>query len=113
MEYGRVTDRELESIRKMVGPERMSTGESVLALHSKDESFHPRREPDVVVWPLRTEEISQILKMANEKRIPVTPWGAGTSLEGNPIPVEGGDCFRSSTDEPYLGVQGRGPSGPC
>ncbi len=43
-----------------------------------------------MVWPLRTEEISQILKMANEKRIPVTPWGAGTSLEGNPIPVEGG-----------------------
>jgi len=68
----------------------MSTGESVLDLHSKDESFHQRRKPDVVVWPLQTEEISQILKMANEKRIPVTPWGAGTSLEGNPIPVEGG-----------------------
>src|SRR4030065_341469 len=68
----------------------MSKGETVLDLHSKDESFHQSRKPDVVVWPLRTEEISQILKMANERRIPVTPWGAGTSLEGNPIPVEGG-----------------------
>jgi len=90
MEYGRVTYRELESIKKIVGPERISTGESILELHSKDESFHQRRKPDVVVWPLRSEEISEILKLANEKRVPVTPWGAGTSLEGNPIPVEGG-----------------------
>jgi D-lactate dehydrogenase (cytochrome) len=90
MEYGKITDRELEFIRELVGSERMSVGESILDLHGKDESFHERRRPDVVVWPLCTEEISQILKMANEKRIPVTPWGAGTSLEGNPIPVKGG-----------------------
>ena len=90
MEYGKVTDKELEFIRSIVGPERMSIGESILDLHSKDESFHQRRKPEVVVWPLSSAEISQILKMANEDRIPVTPWGAGTSLEGNPIPVEGG-----------------------
>ena len=90
VKYTKVTNQELELFRSVVGPERLSTGESVLDLHSKDESFHQRRKPDVVIWPLRAEEISQILKMANEKRIPVTPWGAGTSLEGNPIPVEGG-----------------------
>jgi D-lactate dehydrogenase (cytochrome) len=90
MEYGRVADKELESIRKIVGSERISMGESILALHSKDESFHQRQKPDVVVWPLHAEEISEILKLANEKRIPVTPWGAGTSLEGNPIPIKGG-----------------------
>jgi D-lactate dehydrogenase (cytochrome) len=90
VKYAKVTNEELEFIRSLLGSERMSAGESVLDLHSKDESFHERRKPDVVVWPLHTDEISQILKMANEKRIPVTPWGAGTSLEGNPIPVEGG-----------------------
>jgi D-lactate dehydrogenase (cytochrome) len=90
MGYGKVTDRELESIREIVGSERMSTGESILDLHGKDESFHRRRRPEVVIWPLSAQEISQILKIANERRIPVTPWGAGTSLEGNPIPVEGG-----------------------
>jgi D-lactate dehydrogenase (cytochrome) len=90
MEYGKVTNKELEFIRSIVGPGRMSIGESILELHSKDESFHQRRKPEVVVWPLSSAEISQILKMANEDRIPVTPWGAGTSLEGNPIPVEGG-----------------------
>jgi D-lactate dehydrogenase (cytochrome) len=90
MKYGKVTERELATIRAIVGSERMSTGESVLDLHGKDESFHSRRRPDVVIWPLSAEEVSQILSLANEKRIPVTPWGAGSSLEGNPIPVEGG-----------------------
>jgi len=88
--YNKVTSRELEFIRSIVGPDRMSQGESVLDLHSKDESFHQRKKPDLVVWPLSAEEISQILKLAIERRIPVTPWGAGTSLEGNPIPVKGG-----------------------
>ena len=90
VEYGKLTDKELDFIKGVVGSERMSIGESVLDLHGKDESFHPKRRPDVVVWPLGEGEISQILKLANGKRIPVTPWGAGTSLEGNPIPVEGG-----------------------
>jgi D-lactate dehydrogenase (cytochrome) len=90
MAYQRVTDQELSILQGIVGPERISTGESILDLHGKDESFHARRKPEVVVWPLRAEEISQILRMANERRIPVTPWGAGTSLEGNPIPVLGG-----------------------
>ena len=88
--YSKVTVQELEFIRSIVGPDRMSQGESILDLHSKDESFHLRKKPDLVVWPLSAEEIGQILKLANERRIPVTPWGAGTSLEGNPIPVKGG-----------------------
>ncbi len=88
--YSKVTSKELEFIRSIVGPDRMSQGESVLDLHSKDESFHLRKKPDLVVWPLSGKEIGQILKLANERQIPVTPWGAGTSLEGNPIPVKGG-----------------------
>ena len=81
---------DVESIRMLVEPSRVSFGESVLGLHSKDESFHKACRPHVVVWPLTAQEISKILILANEKKIPVTPWGAGTSLEGNPIPVEGG-----------------------
>lgn len=90
MEFGKITAKEIEIFTDIVGPDRISTGESVLELHGRDESFHQRRRPDVVIWPLNAEEISTILKIANEKRIPVTPWGAGTSLEGNPIPVFGG-----------------------
>ncbi len=88
--HSKMTSKETDIVRSIVGPDRISQGESVLDLHSKDESFHLKKKPDLVVWPLTAVEISQILKLANEKRIPVTPWGAGTSLEGNPIPVEGG-----------------------
>ncbi len=88
--YSQIGERELRCIRDVVGSERMSTGESVLHLHGRDESFHKGREPEVVVWPLTAAEISRILRIANESRIPVTPWGAGSSLEGNPIPVERG-----------------------
>jgi len=45
VKYAKVTKKELELIKSIVGPERVSTGESVLSLHSKDESFHPRRRP--------------------------------------------------------------------
>ncbi len=90
MGFGKITAKEIEIFTDLVGPDRISTGESVLELHGRDESFHQRRRPDVVIWPLNAEEISTILKIANEKRIPVTPRGAGTSLEGNPIPVFGG-----------------------
>jgi D-lactate dehydrogenase (cytochrome) len=90
LKYTKVTNKELEFIESIVGAKRMSIGESILDLHSQDESSHPKRRPDLVIWPLSAGEISQILKLANQEKISVTPWGAGTSLEGNPIPVEGG-----------------------
>ena len=67
MKYGKVTNKVLEFIRSIVGSERMSVGESVLDLHSKDESFHQKHKPELVVWPLSADEISQILNLADEK----------------------------------------------
>jgi D-lactate dehydrogenase (cytochrome) len=46
--------------------------------------------PDAVVWPESTEEVSTVLSAATERGVPVTPYAAGTSIEGNPVPVEGG-----------------------
>src|SRR5204862_518521 len=51
--------------------------------------------PDAVVWPLSTDEVATVIRFAVEHRVPVTARGAGSSLEGNPIPVRGGivlDC---------------------
>jgi D-lactate dehydrogenase (cytochrome) len=87
MNFNRLTESDLTFLRGVVGAERVSTGSSELELHSVDETYHRGYLPDVVAWPKTTEEVSLILKMANERMIPVTPWGAGTSLEGNPLPV--------------------------
>jgi D-lactate dehydrogenase (cytochrome) len=85
-----MTDVELQDLQALLGPERVLTGESELLIHARDESHHPEHKPDAVIYPQSTEEISKILKFANERRIPVTAWGAGTSLEANPVPVHGG-----------------------
>ena len=85
-----LTREELDHLRRIVGPERLSTGESELELHARDESHHPPRRPDAVIWPRSAREVSEILTFANARKIPVTPWAGGTSLEGNPIPVSGG-----------------------
>ncbi len=68
----------------------MSDGESILDLHAADFSLHPPRRPDLVVFPETADEVARVLAHANERRIPVVPFGAGSSLEGHVIPVRGG-----------------------
>ena len=46
--------------------------------------------PDAVVWPESTEDVSRVLAAASERRVPVTPYAAGTGLEGNAVPAHGG-----------------------
>jgi D-lactate dehydrogenase (cytochrome) len=62
----------------------------VLDQHGQDLSYHPHRLPDAVVYPESTAEVAAVLRYANERRVPVVPFGAGTSLEGHVIPVDGG-----------------------
>jgi D-lactate dehydrogenase (cytochrome) len=81
---------DFSELKAILDERRVSSGESVRHLHSHDESFHAPSLPDVVVWPHTTEEASRLVRWAKGKRVPVTAWGAGTSLEGNPIPVQGG-----------------------
>ncbi|HET9675122.1 MAG TPA: FAD-linked oxidase C-terminal domain-containing protein [Gaiellaceae bacterium] len=69
---------------------RVSTGASVLEHHAGDLSYHPRHSPDVVVFPESTEDVARVLAWANDERVPVVPFGAGTSLEAHVIPVHGG-----------------------
>jgi D-lactate dehydrogenase (cytochrome) len=89
-EAAMMTHDNLGNLKAIVGEQFVSTGESVLNLHSHDESYHTPALPDVVVWPHCTDEVSRIARYAFERRIPITGWGVGTSLEGNPIPVNHG-----------------------
>ncbi|MCH7480575.1 MAG: FAD-binding oxidoreductase [Chloroflexi bacterium] len=80
----------LDFLVSVVGEQNVSISDADLDQHSRDQSFHEAHLPAVVIWPASAQEISSVLSYANQKHIPVTPWGAGTSLEGNPIPVHGG-----------------------
>ena len=85
-----LSDVHIAALKAMVGADRVSAGDSARHLHSRDQSPHAANLPDLVVWPEGTEEVSRIAAYANGHHIPLTGWGAGSSLEGNPIPVKGG-----------------------
>ena len=68
----------------------VSDGDSDRATHGEDLTYHPARAPEAVVYPESAEEVAAVLAYANERGIPVVPFGAGTSLEGHVIPVAGG-----------------------
>jgi D-lactate dehydrogenase (cytochrome) len=70
--------------------DRVGVGESVLDLHASDFRLHPPRWPDVVVYPIATAEVNGGPCAREQARVPVVPFGAGTNVEGQVIPVEGG-----------------------
>lgn len=79
-----------EALRQLVGHEQVSVNPTMLEQHSRDESYHRPHTPDVVVFPRNAAEVSEVVKFANSHRIPVVPFGMGTSLEGHVIPYQGG-----------------------
>lgn len=83
-------DKLINQLETIVGAEHVSTAEAERSQHSKDMSAYTPHPPDVVVWPGSTADVQAIMRLANERGIPLVPWGAGTSIEGNPIPVRGG-----------------------
>ncbi|MFN8531154.1 MAG: FAD-binding oxidoreductase [Anaerolineae bacterium] len=88
--FSPVTPDLLERLTAILGAESVSTAHADIELHAKDQSHHPAHAADVVVFPLTAQSVADVLKLANEHRVPVTPWGVGTGLEGNAIPVHGG-----------------------
>jgi D-lactate dehydrogenase (cytochrome) len=78
------------ALSDLLGSERVGTGADVLAQHGHDESFHPEARPDVVVWPRSIEEAAAIVRIAASHRLPLIPFGAGTSLEGHIAALAGG-----------------------
>ncbi len=86
---GKLSARIIEILQKVVGKDKATVELIDLIAHSADASIY-RHRPEVVVYATTTEEVSGILKMAHEERIPVTVWGGGTSLTGAPVPIQGG-----------------------
>jgi D-lactate dehydrogenase (cytochrome) len=83
-------DLRSELLRLVPDERRVTDGESALDQHAADLSYHAPRRPDVVVYPESAAEVAAVLAFANERGVPVVPFGAGTSLEGHVIPLRGG-----------------------
>lgn len=88
--FNPVTADVVAQLTHIVGSDGLSTAEAERQLRAQDQSYQPPHLAEVVVWPETAQQVAAILKLANENCLPVTPWGVGTSLEGNAVPVYGG-----------------------
>jgi D-lactate dehydrogenase (cytochrome) len=85
----RDTAAAIAEARALLG-ERLSTSLPVREQHGKDESWHVPAPPDAVAFVLTTEEVSEIARICTRYKVPLIPFGVGTSLEGHLIPYDGG-----------------------
>ena len=74
----------------IVGEDFASNRQEELYIYSRDPGAQPPRKVDYVVMPKAVEEVQSIVRLANEKGIPVTPMGGGFTTSALAVPVEGG-----------------------
>lgn len=70
--------------------ERLQTGEAIRRQHAHTLTWLPNQPPDAVIWIDSTAEVQEVVKVAAAHRVPIVPFGAGTSLEGQTNAPHGG-----------------------
>lgn len=84
-----MNDQIIKELISIVGKENVLTAISDKITHSYD-ATQKRHLPEAVVYAETTEEVSQVVKLANHWTVPVLPRGAGSGFSGGSLPVCGG-----------------------
>ena len=103
---GRPVDRVIAALAPAFG-DRLSTALSVREHHGQGEDYFGIVPPDAVCFPDTTEEVAAIVSACAEHRVPVIPFGTGTSLEGHVTAPFGGICIDMSRMNAVLEVNER------
>ena len=90
MHYGTVDETIITQLRDIVGASNVITGTEALEEYAHDETPLYSAIPDVAVKPTSTDQVSNVVKLAFEHCIPVTPRGGGTCLSAGAVPIHGG-----------------------
>jgi glycolate oxidase len=85
-----LTQQHIDAFKTIVGGQNIFADDENLNKYSHDETENLHYLPEVVIKPRTAEEISEIFKICNRYKIPVTPRGAGTGLSGGALPHLGG-----------------------
>lgn len=82
----------IDALSGIVG-DRLTTAQAICEQHGRDESFHAAVAPDAVVFAESTEEVAAVVQLCAARKVPVVPFGVGTSLEGHVAALHGGVCI--------------------
>lgn len=91
-----ITQKHIDTLKQIVGNNNLLTSHEDLVTYSYDANTLWTSMPDIVVLPNNADQVSGILKLANEYEIPVTPRGGGTNVNGGSIPIKGGIVLSTS-----------------
>src|SRR5215210_2991479 len=96
----------LSELANVVSEDRIRADEEEIERHGQPFfTYHTPHPPDVVVFPESRDEVVEILRFANERGVPVVPYGEGSSLEGHTIPKEGGISLDTGLMDEILEVR--------
>ncbi len=85
--------------------ERFSRARHARDAHGQSETHFPPAPPEAVAWPQDTQEVSEIMRICHAHALPVIPFGAGTSLEGQTSAIRGGLTLDMSRMNRLLSVE--------
>lgn len=88
--YNKVTQADIDALRAIVGPENVLLGEQINPDYAHDELGDVSHMPEVLVRVRTTREVSEMMRLASARVIPVTVRGSGTGLVGAAVPICGG-----------------------
>jgi D-lactate dehydrogenase (cytochrome) len=87
--------------------DRLQTGEAIRRQHANTITWIPNQPPDAVIWVESQEEVVEVVRVARTHRVPLIPFGAGTSLEGHINAPHGGLSLDFSRMNRVLAVNER------
>lgn len=88
--YNKVTGQDVDALKKIVGAANVLCGDEISPDYSHDELGGIEKMPEALVKVTTTEQVSDIMKLAYNRNIPVTVRGSGTGLVGAAVAVEDG-----------------------
>lgn len=91
--YTKINKAIIHKLSSICGIDNVLVDDETIKKFSEDETEDLSFPPEVVVKPANAEQVSDILKLANELHISVTPRGGGTGLSGGALSVYGGICL--------------------
>ena len=94
----------LQALQQRFG-ERLSTALAMRQQHGRDESVFEVPPPEAVVFAESTQDVADVLTLANQYQVPVIPYGAGSSLEGHLLAVQGGISLDVNRMNRILAIQ--------